>query len=55
VNEVQALLEKAVPICDDLSTMSSEGFTPHLTVGQWEKVIFLSSSTTSEQSGKSKK
>eukprot|EP01121_Diplochlamys_sp_Union-15-3_P020064 TRINITY_DN7704_c0_g1_i2.p1 TRINITY_DN7704_c0_g1~~TRINITY_DN7704_c0_g1_i2.p1 ORF type:complete len:246 (+),score=44.96 TRINITY_DN7704_c0_g1_i2:41-739(+) len=35
VIKLQNNLEKAFPSCNDLSTISEKGFTPHLTVGQW--------------------
>jgi len=36
-NTLQNLLEKTFPFCKDLSDKSGEGFTPHLSVGQWPK------------------
>ena len=35
--ELQTALERSFPFCDDLGKKSKEGFTPHLTVGQWPK------------------
>ena len=35
VMAVQAALQAAFPVADDLSTISAAGFTPHLSVGQW--------------------
>jgi len=34
VVDLQALLERTFPLCDDLGKHSESGFTPHLTVGQ---------------------
>lgn len=33
--ELQAAIVKAFPFCDDQNKKSDAGFTPHLTVGQW--------------------
>jgi hypothetical protein len=35
VKELQGLLFSAFPFCSDLSTKSSDGFIPHLSLGQW--------------------
>ncbi|KAH3767389.1 RNA 2',3'-cyclic phosphodiesterase [Pelomyxa schiedti] len=35
VISLQARLENAIPICNDLSTISDDGFHPHVSVGQW--------------------
>eukprot|EP01116_Phalansterium_solitarium_P001246 TRINITY_DN11023_c0_g1_i1.p2 TRINITY_DN11023_c0_g1~~TRINITY_DN11023_c0_g1_i1.p2 ORF type:complete len:296 (-),score=81.44 TRINITY_DN11023_c0_g1_i1:198-1046(-) len=37
LQRLQQALERAVPVCDDLSHLSAAGFTPHLSVGQWSK------------------
>ena len=34
---LQASLRRAFPKCDDLDTISSSGFQPHLTLGQFKK------------------
>jgi len=35
IKHLQSLLEKTFPLCNDLSNKSDSGFTPHLSVGQW--------------------
>jgi len=35
LKRLQSALEAVYPYCDDLSSKSSDGFHPHLTVGQW--------------------
>jgi len=35
--ELQSILEQCFPYCDDLGMKSDTGFTPHLSVGQWNK------------------
>lgn len=36
LKRIQARLEATVPICNDLSKIGAHGFTPHLTLGQWQ-------------------
>ena len=35
LHKLQEIMVSVFPECDDLSKRSDEGFTPHLTVGQW--------------------
>jgi poly(A) polymerase len=35
----KSYMQDAFPFCDDLNTMSSAGFQPHLTLGQFPSVI----------------
>jgi 2'-5' RNA ligase len=38
VKLLQSKLEQIFPYCNDLSTISNEGYTPHLSVGQFSKM-----------------
>jgi len=49
---LQSLLERAFPYCNDLSKKSENGFTPHLSVGQWPKKDLKTASVTLQKGWK---
>eukprot|EP01126_Amoeba_proteus_P004644 TRINITY_DN1153_c0_g1_i17.p1 TRINITY_DN1153_c0_g1~~TRINITY_DN1153_c0_g1_i17.p1 ORF type:complete len:162 (-),score=17.07 TRINITY_DN1153_c0_g1_i17:282-767(-) len=45
VRNIEYSIVRAIPLCDDQTTKSENGFTPHLTVGQWSSKVYLDTLT----------
>jgi poly(A) polymerase len=51
VLSTQRALERAFPFANHLSTISSAGFTPHLSVGQWPDAVSASAAVANLRAG----